>query len=261
MVAAPRAEMEFQGVLLASIAMTLESYPRTQLRIRAELALDGAYRSALPFGFGHLEHRSLPLRQVSRDFVEFFPVFGILLKENLLRLRAPHVVLRFHLLSLLDPRRQFMCKGTHRPLWDTKSQQGSMVYSLCCRGPEPLRSVSCRLGYTVEYLLGPCHRGTTSPFGGRRPPGTPVALGLALFLGFGPPDLSPSLFLSSANKAVVAVGSIPFTTPLPKRGRWPRLRRGHCGQRSQPGRRCQMAGELSEIPCGRISRKIVSEGW
>jgi hypothetical protein len=174
-VAARWAVLEFGGVLLARLAVAHKCYPRAEWsRVRAELALDDSYRAVLLFGLGHLEHQSLPLRQVSRDFVEFLLVFGILLKDNLLRPCAPSVAPRFYHLSPHDPRRLFGLKGSHRPLRDTKSRKWSMVYSLRCRGHEPLRSVSRRLGYIINRFSGPHGRGSTSPFCGLRFPRDPA---------------------------------------------------------------------------------------
>lgn len=81
----------------------------------------------------------------------------------------------------------------------------------------------------------------------------------ALGLFFGPPDSASSLFLSSVNRTILAVGFILLTTSLLEASRWSRLRCGHRGQRF--GWRCQITGEFGEIPCGWISKKIVSEVW
>ena len=115
--------MELHGVHLALLAVTPKSCPRAELGVRAELALDGPHPSALPLGLGRQEHRSMPLRQGSRDLAEVVHVLGVLLKDNLLLRRAPHVAPRFHLLSPHDPRRLFLRKEANRPLRDTKSQQ------------------------------------------------------------------------------------------------------------------------------------------
>ena len=77
------------------------------------------------------------------------------------------------------------------------------------------------------------------------PPGT-LALGPTFF--FGPPDSASSLSLPSASRTTIALGFIPLTTSLPEG--WSRLRRG---QRFRW--HCQKAGQLGEIPCGRISKK------
>ena len=185
-VAAPIAVMGLHGVRLALLAVPPKRCPRAEsLLPRAKLAFDDPHPSALPFGLGRQEHRSVPLRQGSRDRAEVLPVFRVLLKNNLLLRRAPHLALRFHLLSPHDPRRLFLRKETHRPLRDTKSQQGSMVYSLRCRGLEPLRSASRRLGYTIEFLLGLHDQGSTSPFRGRRLPWDPSHTLLAPLLRAG----------------------------------------------------------------------------
>ena len=156
--------MELHRVHLALLAVTPESCPRAELRVRAELALDGPHPSALPLGLGRQEHRSMPLRQGSRDLAEVVHVFGVLLKDKLLLHRAPHVAPRFYLLSPHDPGRLLMLKGFHRPSQDTKSQQRSGKNSPCCRGREPLRSASRRLGFFVDICLGPSARGSTSAF-------------------------------------------------------------------------------------------------
>jgi len=71
------------GKLLFFVA--LKCYPRAESRRWTELALDDAYRTDLLLGLGHLEHQSLPPRQVSGDFQEFLLIFDVLWKDNLLR--------------------------------------------------------------------------------------------------------------------------------------------------------------------------------
>ncbi len=78
MVAALGAEPEFGRVLLARFAVALICLPRAESWLGAQLALDLPDRSALFVGLGRLEHQPLPHRQVHWDFVEIFPVFGIL---------------------------------------------------------------------------------------------------------------------------------------------------------------------------------------
>ncbi|KAI9443531.1 hypothetical protein H4582DRAFT_1204118 [Lactarius indigo] len=158
-------------MLLARLAVALKGYPLAEWFARADSAHDDPNRSALLVGLGRLEHQSFPLRQVRRDFVETVSAFGNLC--ILKRHRASTVVPRFHLLSLLDPRRLFLQKGSHRPLRDTKSRQRSMVNSLRCRGCEPLRSASRRLGFTIEICPGPRGRGPASPFCRLRSPRDP----------------------------------------------------------------------------------------
>ncbi|KAH9026634.1 hypothetical protein EDB85DRAFT_167054 [Lactarius pseudohatsudake] len=173
-------ELEFGRVLLARLAGALKGCPLAEAPVRADSAHDVPNRSALLVGLGCLEHQPFPLRQVRRDFAENLPVSGILHTSKWHR--ASTVVPRFHLLSLLDPRRLFMKKGTHRPLRDTKSRQRSMIKSLRCRGHEHLRSASRRLGFMIGKLSGPRGWETMSPFSGLRSLKDPGCTWLALLL-------------------------------------------------------------------------------
>ena len=214
-VAAPIAVMEFQGVHLGLLAVAPKSCPLAELHIRAELALDGPHPSTLPFGLGCQEHQSMPLRQRSRDLAEVLPIFGVLLNDNLLRRRAPDVAPYIHLHALLNPRRLFLYKETHRPLRDTKSQHGLMVCSLCCRGLEPLCSVSHCLGNTIDLCLGPRDGGSTSPLSGRRLPWDPSRTRPAPLLRAG-----GSIFVAICPcrqlAIIITVSPIPSVTLLPE---------------------------------------------
>jgi hypothetical protein len=140
--------------------VALEVFPRLELGIRTEPALDLANRPTCPVGLRGCEQRLVPSLEYSWDFEELVIHLFLLL---LLLHGATDVVHRF-LYTPLDPN-QLSVRSFYRiSLLETRSQQGSRVNSPRVRGREPLRSASRLLGFIIDLCFwDPGHRLVAGP--------------------------------------------------------------------------------------------------